>query len=297
MVSAAADALPPCPCDWDRNGGDTIAPRFTERGCAASLLPGQIHLWTMDIDLSVDVPATTSPTDTPMALLSAAELARASRLRKRTRRAMYLGGRIGMRRLLSAYTGIANRRLRFGYGARGKPVLANALPGGELCFNYSLSGAKALYALAWNRQVGVDLECLPRKVNAASLAQRKLSAAERRAWRALPHARQTRAMLACWTRKEAYGKALGVGIRYTLNQAPVCADLSTPVWQCEVRGLFDGNGDDDGGGGGATQPGARVLHGIQLLLPFNAAAALVYDGDALKAPDGGESLRAWHWRD
>ena len=296
MVSAAADALPPCSCD--SNGGDTIAPRFTERGCAASLLPGQIHLWTMDIDLSVDVPAgipaSASPTDTPMALLSAAELARASRLRKRMRRAMYLGGRIGMRRLLSAYTGIANRRLRFGYGARGKPVLANPLPGGELCFNYSLSGAKALYALAWNRQVGVDLECLPRKVNAASLARRKLSAAERWAWRALPHERQTRAMLACWTRKEAYGKALGVGIRYTLNQASVCADLNAAVWQCEVRGLFDGNGDGDGGD--AQQSGARVLHGIQLSLPFNAAAALVYDGDALKAPDGGESLRAWHWR-
>lgn len=212
---------------------------------------------------------------------------------------MTLGGRAGLRRLLCAYSGLDNAALRLGRGARGKPKLLNRLPGDhggdgdgdhggdggrELCFNYSLSGGWALYAFAWNRALGIDLETLPRANNSAGLARRVLSAAELKAWRKLsaPAPDAAAAMLACWTRKEAYGKALGVGIRYHMRRAEVFADAG-PRWRCAVAGLFPGT---------VADTDARVLHGVQLATPFPGIAALVCDGGAVAA----DALRGWRWR-
>ncbi len=308
MVSAApASPAAPADHDYDGIGVGALKPRWERwepraadgsRSGRIALAPGRIHLWAMDLARVRDAAG--------MALLGAAELARGERLRDRARRAMYLGGRVGLRLLLRAYTGIANAELRFGYGERGKPALLNPLPGGELGFNYTLSGNRALYALAWNRRVGIDLETLPRKINAARLARRKLAAVEQRSWRAVPVHRREVAMLACWTRKEAYGKALGVGIRYAINQAPVFVGIESPVWQCAVRGLFDapdtpdgaegagGANGADGAGAGAVHEG-RILHGLQIAPPFPGIAALVHDGGALVAPAEGDSLQAWQW--
>lgn len=273
MVSGTAAEQP-----LDGHGGvGAITPRWAYRAPGGA--PGHIHLWAVDL--------TPLQSPTHLALLTRPELARAGCYRDRAQRAMYLGGKVGLRILLGACTGIANDDLRFGHGEKGKPRLRNELPGGELCFNYTLSGNKALYALAWNRRVGVDMETWPRKINAALLAKHKLAAVERRSWRAVPAQWRDYAMLACWTRKEAYGKALGVGIRYRLNQVPLFVEIHSPAWRCRVTGLFD------------APPGApdgRVLHGLQLALPFPGIAALVYDGDAVASPAGGESLRAWRLR-
>lgn len=305
----------------------TIAPRWaycTPRHIAdgaprLSIRAGHIHLWAVDLAALQSQPH--------RALLSASELARAGRYRNRAQCAMYLGGRVGLRLLLHAYTGIANNDLRFTQNARGKPSLANTLPaellaeistdipieiateisaeqptaahtqspGGELCFNYTLSGGRALYAFAWNRQVGIDMETSPRKINAAQLARRKLAPLEQCAWRALPAKWRDWAMLACWTRKESFGKALGVGLRYHMNQVPLFVAPHAPTWQCEVTGLFASPPISS-----PTSPPAkrtpRILHGIQLALPFPGVAALMHDGDALLSPAAGESLRGWRLR-
>ena len=289
MVRVAAAEQPPDGHEGvgEVGGVGVITPGWTQRIPDGAPAPGHIHLWAADL----------APLRSPahLALLTPPELARAGRYRDHAQRAMYLGGRVGLRILLGACTGIANADLRFGYGAKGKPRLRNELPGGELDFNYTLSGNKALYALAWNRRVGVDMETWPRKINAALLAKRKLAAVERRAWRAVPANQRDYAMLACWTRKEAYGKALGVGIRYSLNQAPLFVEIHSPAWRCRVTGLFDEPpvAPPDAP---PVAPDGRVLHGLQLALPFPGIAALVHDGDALVAPAAGESLRAWRLR-
>ncbi len=294
-IDAVAARQPPHTC----GGVGVIRPRWAERriehfGSHAlqqnipqqDIQPHSIHLWAVDL-ASLQSPA-------HRALLTEPELARAARYRNHAQQAMYLGGRVGLRLLLGACTGLGNGDLRFVYGGRGKPMLANRLPGGELCFNYTLSAGRALYALAWNRQVGIDMETLPRKIASARLAKRNLSAAEQRAWRAVPEAGRDYAMLACWTRKESYGKALGVGIRYTLHQAPVCTHIDSPVWQCGVTGMFDSPPDMPPDTKKAKRD-ERILHGLQLALPFPGIAALVYDGEALVSPAAGLSLRGWQW--
>lgn len=262
-----------------------------------NLSPGDIHLWALELDFMARA----------QRLLGAAEAAAAQRRRMPAARARYVGGRIGLRLLLCAYTGLANHALRFGFGGRGKPLLLNRLRGGELCFNYAVSGNQALYAMAWNRRVGVDLEILPRKINAARLARRKLAAIEQRAWRAVPAPWREQAMLACWTRKEAYGKALGVGIRYRLNQVPLFVDRHAPRWRCRVSGLFDAHAATPPElpamppepHATPTPPAARILHGIQFAPPFPGLAALMYDGDALPTPTAATAtaptLSTWRW--
>jgi len=243
-----------------------FAPNW-RRESPSLLPPDAIHLWAVDLH---DFGRTERAR---RRCLSEAELARARRIAHPVQRARYLGGRAGMRMLLGAYTGLAGDALRLSRGPRGKPKLLDELPGGELCFNYSLSGRRALYALAWNRALGVDLETAPRAINTAGLARRILSAAERQTWRAVPAAERDAVMLAIWTRKEAYGKALGVGIRYQLRDAQVFAGDGAR-WRCQVGGLFRGE-----------TAAARALHGVQLAAPFAGVAALVYDGDVVAEAD------------
>ena len=233
---------------------------------AAASPSGDIHLWTADL-------ATLG--DTLSAYLTASDISRGARIVNAGKRRLYLGGRAGMRLLLSTYTGVPADAIRLGYGARGKPELVDGVPDGRLRFNYSLSRDKVLYALAEDRELGVDIETLPRRTSADSLAARKLTALERAAWIALPEKMRNDAMLCCWTRKEAYGKALGVGIRYNLGQVALF-DAPGSCWFGTPRaGLFP---DTDTCGMSAS------LAGVQVGMPFPAVAALMYPGDRRDRP-------------
>ena len=90
-----------------------------------------------------------------------------------------------------------------------------------------------MFALAWDREVGIDLECgsrLERDDNSLSeLAARILSSRELAIWRALPDDAQRRAaFLRAWTRKEAYAKATGQGVFDELNRVEVALDAAAP---------------------------------------------------------------------
>ena len=174
----------------------------------------QIHLWMVSLGGMVSETPSENRSSTIAFgshfanILTQAEHQRGQRMLNHVQRKHYLGGRIGLRILLSAYARIAHSALRFGYGSRGKPRLLNTIADGELAFNYTLSGGHALYAFAWNRQLGVDLEVFPRTIASARLAKRILSKAEQATWNTIGKQQRDHAMLACWTRKEAYGKVL-----------------------------------------------------------------------------------------
>lgn len=196
--------------------------------------------------------------------LSEAEALRASRIADPQKRRLYTGGRLGLRMLLEGYTGIPCAEIRLEYGARGKP----GLPAGQgpLKFNYSVSASYALYAFSPVREVGVDLEIQPRTINWKGLSGRILSDRELPAWHRIPQALRNESMMACWTRKEAFGKLLGVGIRYHMNQASLFLDPDRHTWRSPVAGLFDaprGSQEDS-------------VYGIQIGLPVAGAAALMY---------------------
>ena len=239
-----------------------------------SISDNQIHLWWIDVQKLLDSELDSAARAQYRQLLAEPEITCAKRIINDVRRQRYLGGRAGLRILLSGYTGIVNTELEFGYGNRGKPKLLNAVKPGKLEFNYTLSSRFALYAFSLNRALGIDLEVFPRTVAAGQLAKRILTDLEQAHWRTLQKEQQNEAMLACWTRKEAYGKVLGVGIRYAMNRVNLFTGLHQDRWRTKVSGLFAKETS------GETIGEIHEVSGVQLGLPVAGVASLMYSETA-----------------
>jgi 4'-phosphopantetheinyl transferase len=142
-------------------------------------------------------------------LLSPDEAARASHLAAAAAR-RFVACRGQVRRILASYLPADPARLRFRYGPGGKPALDGPFDG--LRFNVSHSGGLALVGVAWEREVGIDVECLDYSGDFASLARAALSPAEHRRWAGLAPDAGRSFLLRAWALKEAYFKATGQGL-------------------------------------------------------------------------------------
>ena len=181
---------------------------------------GVVHL------VSARVPAPGQDPRRDWTLLSAPEADRARRFRFDERRNQWVAARALLKRLLALYADCEPGAVRLGFGEIGKPFLRE--PGAGISFNYTDSGGRVIYAFSRGIELGVDLEVLPRRTNYEGIASRKLTPAERDVFESLPEDARELAILASWTRKEAYGKALGVGIRYPMNEVTLCEDYAEP---------------------------------------------------------------------
>jgi 4'-phosphopantetheinyl transferase len=176
---------------------------------------------------------------TNRALLSASERDRADRfafVRDSTR---YIVGRAGLRRLLSARLGVPADAIAFETTAYGKPMLAACHAPADLQFNVSHSGDIVVYALAQGRAVGIDVEAIETRVDRDSIARDYFSVAEHAAYAALDPAIRPIAFMNCWTRKEAFIKAVGKGLSYPLRSFDVSL---TPGEDARLLRLSEGPG-------------------------------------------------------
>ena len=192
-----------------------------------------MHVWSAPLDL---------PTATLARLrsfLTNAEIQRAKRLRRPLHQARYVAARGYLRTLLGAYLGTDPGALQFRLGEHGKPFLDWESSAERLEFNSSDSQSMGLFGFIWGRELGVDVECMPRQTDYTRIARRKFAAIEAEHLSNIPATEQLPAFLACWTRKEAYGKALGVGIRYPLHEVVLCEALeraTRPLIDSEQNG-------------------------------------------------------------
>jgi len=180
--------------------------------------PDDIHLW----HASLDVAATARVTRLERTL-SPDERERAARYRFARDRARYIGARGILRTILGRYLDLDPAGLHFVYGPQGKPALAPEHGADEdtLSFNLSHAGDIALYAVTRGRRVGVDVEQVVRNVAGSTVPEHTFSPHEVTTLRALPLDEQTAAFFRCWTRKEAYVKALGAGFSLDLTSFDV----------------------------------------------------------------------------
>jgi 4'-phosphopantetheinyl transferase len=174
----------------------------------APLLLGarEVHVWSLELR---------NDADALESLLSDDELERADRFHFERDRRRYVTGRGLVRTVLARYLGRDPVSLAFRYGPYGRPELA------ELPFNVSHSGDLALVAVGLQPDIGVDIERLRPEPAEEQVAERFFSPNEVAALRSLPRADQPRAFLACWTRKEAFIKALGNGLSLALDSFDV----------------------------------------------------------------------------
>ena len=126
-----------------------------------------------------------------------------------------------LRAILGRYLHRDPACLRFRYNRFGKPEIDIAQGAVSLCFNMSHSADLALYAVALGREVGVDVEEVRDGVEYAPIAAYAFSPNENEALRMLTPHQRTAGFFNCWTRKEAYIKARGMGLSLPLNQFDV----------------------------------------------------------------------------
>ena len=147
------------------------------------------------------------------ARLSDAERRRAERFRFERDRRRYVVARGRLRELLGERTGEDPRAVELVYGRNGKPALAQ--PG--LHFSVSHRAELVAYAFAPGREIGVDLEAVRPLPDADDIAARFFSRHENETYRGLAPRDRTLGFFNCWTRKEAFVKALGDGLSMPLD--------------------------------------------------------------------------------
>jgi 4'-phosphopantetheinyl transferase len=188
---------------------------------------GEVHIWAARLDLG------TPALQALRATLSPDELARAERFVFRRDRERFVAARGTLRAVLANYAGIPPGALVFDYSAFGKPVLRG---GGTLRFNLSHAGEIAVIGIVHGREIGVDVEAIRPAFAGEEIAARFFSPAEVAALRALPPEQQAIGFFNCWTRKEAYIKALGEGLSHPLDSFDVSLAPGEPAALLAVRG-------------------------------------------------------------
>jgi 4'-phosphopantetheinyl transferase len=169
-----------------------------------------IDVWTVPQTGSVETIATCRD------LLSPEEKARADRFVFPRDRDSYTLSQGALRLLLASYLIIPAREIRLTSGPKGKPSLLEAP---HLSFNKSHSKGLALYAFANDCAVGVDVEELRQLPDFQQIASRFFCPLEAQE---LASVKDTAAaFFRCWTRKEAYIKAVGDGLSIPLDEFQV----------------------------------------------------------------------------
>ncbi len=147
-------------------------------------------------------------------ILEPDELNRASRFHFEKHRQHFIVARGFLRAVIGRYLEMQPEALRFSYGAYGKPGLASEH---VLRFNLSHSHEVALLAVALDAELGVDVEHIRADFASEEIARRFFSRAEVEVFNALRKEEQVAAFFRCWTRKEAYIKAIGKGLSQALD--------------------------------------------------------------------------------
>jgi 4'-phosphopantetheinyl transferase len=146
-------------------------------------------------------------------LLSDDEQARAARFRFETHRRRWIASRGMLRTILSTFSDTAPSKLEFSYEPDGKPYLATAGSDRPVHFNLTHSGDVALLAVTSVAPVGIDVEKVQPLRDINAVVDRFFCPAERETFHDLSDERlRLNAFYRCWTRKEAYLKAIGSGI-------------------------------------------------------------------------------------
>jgi 4'-phosphopantetheinyl transferase len=190
------------------------------------LLRGEVHFWRVLVPETEGIPAHWA------GLLTAEERASAARKRIPLDARRTLTSRACLRLLLARYLAVRPDAIAFTANATGKPRIAAPAVAPTLEFNVSHSGAWVVFAFARGLPLGVDVEC-HRELEFSELVNSFFSPEERATWATIPSADHLGAFFSAWTRKEAYLKAIGVGLSKSLDSFTIAFDsgpTSELIW-------------------------------------------------------------------
>lgn len=138
----------------------------------------------------------------------------------------HLVSRALVRACLARHLGDPPTSFRWRLGAYGKPSLD---PARDLFFNASNHRDVVVCAVSLHEELGVDVEGIARGDEILGVVDTVFSKIEIAALRALPLPARRERAVTLWTVKEAYIKALGLGMSAPLRSMTIDLDASPPV--------------------------------------------------------------------
>jgi 4'-phosphopantetheinyl transferase len=172
-----------------------------------------VKVWRCDLDRAVASP---DPLDE-------AERARAFAFAFEHLRRRYIAAHVFLRCVLASELGISPHEVAFRATEHNKPYLAEH---SRLKFNLSHADHVAYVATTWDAEIGIDVELHHPIEDVLAVAQTVFSRSEIEELSRVTHETRIARFLTCWTRKEAYVKALGVGLGAALPTITVGTDTA-----------------------------------------------------------------------
>ena len=192
--------------------------------------PGTIDGWRIDLECPETTVAALA------SVLSHDERERAARFVFPRDRRRFTVTRASLRVLLGGCVGERAAAIDFAYSAHGKPSLASGSTTPPVHFNVSHAGEVALIGLSLDGPLGVDVEAVRTLPDRLAIASRFFTAAETETITTVPPEERDLAFFLCWTRKEAFSKALGDGLSLALDRYRVACRPGAPARILEIDG-------------------------------------------------------------
>ncbi|HLK18732.1 MAG TPA: 4'-phosphopantetheinyl transferase superfamily protein [Bryobacteraceae bacterium] len=176
---------------------------------------------------SVRLSATESVNREYRELLSSDEIERADRFVFEHLTRSYELSHGALRLLLARALDCPPREIEFDCGPRGKPFLRE---NSHLKFNMAHSGDLALYAFLFDIEIGADVEEIRDVPEIEKIAARFFCSEEAKELKQFGSGEEAvQAFFRCWTRKEAYIKAVGDGLFIPLDRFQVSLAADEPA--------------------------------------------------------------------
>ena len=182
----------------------------------------QVHIWRGVMPVKFDPRMTCS--------LSAEEKQRAARFLRQKDRQRYYFSHSMLRTVLAYYLSIDPQHIVFKYNPFGKPSLWQAVAEPEICFNMAHSEDMVAVAVTCLEAVGVDIEFIRELQDARQIVTGNFSPEEQRYLIGSPDQEFKDRFFTCWTLKEAFIKAIGMGLSHPLETFNIVAShTGTPI--------------------------------------------------------------------
>lgn len=176
-----------------------------------------VYLWLIDINQEIET------IDQLSLLLSKAEMDRANRFVFEKDKQRYIITHSILRLVLSKIISIEPLSIQFTSKKRDKPYL-NHPEHQDVHFNLSHSGRYIIIALALKTELGIDIEFINPALDRDQMVQSFCSKQEIETYQQLPADIKRKAFYTCWSRKEAFIKAIGEGLYFPLGDFSASID-------------------------------------------------------------------------
>ncbi len=197
---------------------------------------GEIHVWSIHIAAWLPLLGTLGES------LNPGERERAARFRFERDLHRFTLCRGLLRTLLGNYLSLDPEEIALQLGPKDKPELAAEIAP-HLEFNLSHSDQAALFVFAAGRRVGIDVERIHSRTDVMGLGKQVFTEPEIERLSAAPEQEREDLFFTVWTQKEAFIKAVGLGLSAPLREITVGQGL-VPAGDEDGIGLIQGYGAD-----------------------------------------------------